>query len=101
MESVTDVRQAAIDLKLGVSASLVVATVTAMVSHAAQQEDAGSIADFDVFGLAAYLGVEDAPIRKIVKELEARKLIVNGVLVTGDLSGRHMSALSREGYPHP
>jgi hypothetical protein len=95
LEGVSDPRWPAIGLKLGVNASLVVATVTAMISHAAQQQHPGSVADFDVFGLAAYLGIEDGPIRKIVKELEARKLIVNGVLVTGALWAPYVGSTER------
>jgi hypothetical protein len=97
-ESVTDVRWAAIGKKLELSPGVVATTVLALAAEAARaklETGTASVRDFDYFALAAFLDMEDYPLKAITAELARRGLIIDGVFITGSVWAPHVTSTER------
>ena len=91
----TDNKWLVIGRKAGVAPGMVSAVFWALLDHASEHDERGTVADFDVEVYAAFSGFEDRDIAAIVVALEDKGVIVDGRLAgwerrqpKGAVSGR-------------
>ena len=71
--------------RLGVEPAFVVAFVVVLADHAARHQRPGTIADFDIERLAAFLAHGVDQIRAVIEQLEARGVIREGRFEPGEV----------------
>lgn len=74
----TDLKWPVIAAKSGVKVGIVSAIAWALLDHASQQKDRGSIEGFDIEAYAIYSGFTEEDIEKVIQAMIDKKMIING-----------------------